>query len=72
MAALKPEPCPLCGGVAVVVKPDYRRWNITCGKSAVSGCGLVLLGDYGVSRAKIVDRWNSRASERNSDGVKIG
>lgn len=61
--AARIKPCPLCGGVAVVIKPDYRRWNVACGKSVVSGCGLVLFGDYGVSRAKMIARWNSRVVE---------
>lgn len=67
--AAKIKPCPLCGARSCAVKVANRHWNIVCGRSVAIGCGLVLRGEHGVSRAKMVARWNSRTSERNSDGV---
>ncbi len=73
--AAKLKPCPLCGRRASATKVGPKQWNIHCGHPSEDelddryGCGLVLFGDYNISRAKVVERWNNRASERNSDDV---
>lgn len=59
----KMKPCPLCGRRAIAARVAHRQWNIACGRSVATGCGLVLFGDHGVSRAKVVERWNNRTVE---------
>lgn len=62
------EPCPLCGGRAHTVQPVIGVWNVGCGDERSndprinSGCGLVLFGDDGISRAEMVRRWNRRSA----------